>query len=679
MRTGFKRFGGLAALVGLLVTSSAWGAPDAPIPWSETAQRTWAAAYASLNRHDVREFPWANDRGASSQGESCEAVLYYASNSAAAYIQDTELCLRVAAGRGAASAATLVYGGRETAAERQERLYVSDPAPLPPIVSEIASVTQRGFTLPIVDGRNLPGTEYRVTVALAQQDAPRSNPRAGLMLHPGERVISSSVGESKCRTFSDLQPGSTYKFEVVAISPSGAESSPVTWKFGGNPSSVTHIPLQTRTGPAGSWERDRMASAAAVYGVTPRARQWMLSDVYVQGFRNEPGYAGYLGPDFVGVGYTSPGMTHMHEMMHAFWSHWDFPRGCDEANLVSFRFDLIQFLLEFRRYERAGGANPLEDWRTFYDRWVRHSMGYFEDYQRLNGESLWNVFANGNFSELWTGGFWSALLHGAETQIPHLVAGKSALIPPSLRPYFDGFIANNLAGYAIVRADGSRCDNPQIGDNSFTWADEMYCYTSLPDEDRYLWNTAYDIAHIRHSSPAEYTAPDSAPRSRIPEPLRTRLRNADRQRLVDFVNTFGELHETNDGRGALWDKDSGFWGAHTRNFLIRSQFYLDELSSGIGVELSEANLDAVKDVLSELIGGLSCARNEYLSQNPGAHVDDDILRTFIEEPGGTIDTLVSFVNAKSGISALQRTAFLEMIDIYPKEGHFICHDWASRV
>ncbi len=422
-----------------------------------------------------------------------------------------------------------------------------------------------------------------------------------------------------------------------------------------------------------------MASAASVYGVTPQARQWLLSDVYVQGFRNEPGYAGYRGPDFVGIGYTSPGMTHMHEMMHAYWSHWDFPRGCDEANLVSFRFALIQFLLDFRQYERAGGANPLEDWRPFYVRWVRHSLGYFEDYQRLNGESLWNVFANGDFSELWTGGFWNALLHGAETQIPHVAAGKLTLVPPRLRPYFDGFIANDLAGYAILRADESRCDNPQIGDESFTWADEMYCYTSLPDEDRYLWNTAYDLAHIRHSVPSEYVAPDSAPRSKIPETLRTHLRNADRQRLVDFVNTLDELHETNDGRGALWDKDAGFWGAHTRNHLIRSQFYLDELSSGIGVELSDANLAAVKDVLSELNSGLSCARNEYLSQNPGAHVDLDILRAFIEEPGGTMATLRAFVNAKADISALQRTAFLEMIDIYLKEGHFICHDWASRV
>ena len=99
----------------MLVILSAWGAPDAPTPWSETAQRTWAAAYASLNSADVREFPWTDDPASSRQGESCEAVLYYASNLASAYISDTEMCLRIAAKRGAASAVNLVYGSRETA------------------------------------------------------------------------------------------------------------------------------------------------------------------------------------------------------------------------------------------------------------------------------------------------------------------------------------------------------------------------------------------------------------------------------------------------------------------------------------------------------------------------------------------------------------------------------------
>ena len=670
----FKRLAGLAMLAGLLVTLSAWGAPDAPVPWSETAQRTWAAAYASLNRVDVKEFPWASGDEASSQGESCEAVLYYASNSAASYIDDTELCLRVAAGRGVAAAVTLIYGDRETAAERQERLFVSDPSPLPPIVSEITGITQRGFSLPIVDDRNPPGTQYRVTVALAQQNAPPSNPRAGLTLRPGERVVSSSVSASKCRTFSNLQPGATYKFEVAAVSPSGAESSPVTWKFGGNPSSVAYVPLQTRIGPANSWARDRTAAAAAIYGVTSRGRQWMLSDLYIYGYRNEPGYAGYLGPDFVGIGYTTPVITPMHELMHGFWGHWNPPSGCDEVNLVSFRFALIQFFLDFRRYDQAGGVNPLEDWRLFYNRFAGQAQGYFENYQQLNGESLWDVFERGNFNELWTGGFWAALLHGAETQIPHMAAGKSSLVPPSLRLYFDGFIANDLAGHAIVRADGSRCYNPQFGDSSFTWSDEMYCYTSLPDEDSYLWNTAYDIAHLRHSSPRGYIAPGSAPRSKIPEPLRTHLRNADRQRLVDFVNTLDEIHDTNDGRGALWDKDPGFWGAYTRDHLVRSQFYLDELSAGIGVELSAENLDAVKDVLGELNRELSCARKLV---PPGTNPSRENLLAFIQS--GTLANLRAFVNAKADISALQRTAFIEMIDIYPAEGHFICYDWASSV
>ena len=666
----------IGLLAALMVVLPAWGAPDAPTPWSETAQRTWAAAYASLNSADVREFPWAADPGSSRQGESCEAVLYYASNLASAYIADTEMCLQAAATRGAASAVNLVYGNRETASARRERLYVAEPPPPPlaiPIVSEITGITRQGFRLPIVDNLNPSTTTYRVTLALAQsQDQPSPLPELGegLSLGPRERVISSRVSESKCRTFGGLQPGSKYKFEVTAVGPEGAESAPVTWVFGRNPSApITFVSLQERTGPENSWARARIEAVASIYGVTSSARQWMLSDLYVKGFRNEPGYAGYLGPDFVGVGYASPGSTAMHEIMHGFWGHWNFPQRCDEVNLALFRQDFVQFMLDFRRYERAGGANPLENWRLFYNRFEGPSRAYFEE------RGLWAAFEDGNFDEIWTPRFWDVVFHTAETQIPHMVAGKSSLVPPSLRPYFSGFLLNDLAGHAILRADGSRCYNPNINDNSFTWADEMYCYTSLSPEDGYLWNTAYDIAHLRNTAPAEYKAADSAPRSKLPQSLRSALRNTDRQRLVDFVNTLEEMSNTRSG-GALWTKDPGFWGTYTRDHLLRSQFYLDELSSSIGVEISDANLATVKDVLRELNRSLSCARN-LLPQ--GTNPSPDNLRAFIKTGSYLSDLKRDFVTNKAGLTALQRTAFSEMIDIYETEGHFVCYDWASSV
>lgn len=203
----------------------------------------------------------------------------------------------------------------------------------------------------------------------------------------------------------------------------------------------------------------------------------------------------------------------------------------------------------------------------------------------------------------------------------------------------------------------------------------MYCYTSLSPEDGYLWNTAYDIAHLRNTAPAEYKAADSAPRSKLPQSLRSALRNTDRQRLVDFVNTLEEMSNTRSG-GALWTKDPGFWGTYTRDHLLRSQFYLDELSSSIGVEISDANLATVKDVLRELNRSLSCARN-LLPQ--GTNPSPDNLRAFIKTGSYLSDLKRDFVTNKAGLTALQRTAFSEMIDIYETEGHFVCYDWASSV
>ena len=317
----------------------------------------------------------------------------------------------------------------------------------------------------------------------------------------------------------------------------------------------------------------------------------------------------------------------------------------------------------------------MENWRLFYNRFEGPARSYLEASPGMDGESRWDALESGNLwsPDLWPD-IWHVMFHEAETQILHMVAGKSSLIPPSLRPYFSGFLLDDPEGYAILHADGSRCYNPNIDDNSFTWADEMHCYTSLSPEDGYLWDTAYDIAHMRHTAPASYKAADSAPRSKLPQSLRADLRNADRQRLVDFVNTLEEMSNTRSG-GALWIKDPGFWGRHTRDHLLRSQFYLDELSSEIGVELDDANLAAVKDVLRELNRSLPCARR-LLPQ--GTNPSYENLLMFIET-GSYLSDLRDFVTNKAGLTALQRTAFSEMIDIYPTHGHFVCYDWASRV
>ena len=94
------------------------------------------------------------------------------------------------------------------------------------------------------------------------------------------------------------------------------------------------------------------------------------------------------------------------------------------------------------------------------------------------------------------------------------------------------------------------------------------------------------------------------------------------------------------------------------------------------MELTDANLAAVKDVLRELNHSLSCARN-LLPMGTNPTIDN--LRAFIQTGTYMSDLKRDFVTNKAGLTALQRTAFPDMIDIYETPGHFVCYDWASRV
>lgn len=122
-------FGGALAFGGLTLLAS-WGAPSAPAPWeNSTAQEAWARAYARLDQSAAAEFPWET----SAQGDSCEAVLYYRSNSADRYVADTNLCIRFGGG---ARGVKMVYGEREDDSGRRARLYdFSAPAPPTPTAS----------------------------------------------------------------------------------------------------------------------------------------------------------------------------------------------------------------------------------------------------------------------------------------------------------------------------------------------------------------------------------------------------------------------------------------------------------------------------------------------------------------------------------------------------------------
>ncbi len=466
----------------------------------------------------------------------------------------------------------------------------------PPMMAGPMNVEEDGFTLAIVDDLNPPETTYRVTVV------------------GGTEVVHSDWDTAKCRAFSGLRYDTWYEFKVVAKNLDGTETEPVRWMYNEGPDKPEDWRTQGRTGNGEPWVIDRINDLAFLFGLTERARLWMLEDIRVETLRNEPGYAGYIAPDIVSIGRIG----NLNALMHGFMEHWDgFPETCDEMNIFTFKRDVAHFMLKFRKYDASSQSNPWEAWRPFYNKLVFLSNGYSSS----NGKDVWQLLEEGDYDELY------AIYHAADTDIPILVAGKLHLIPPPLQRYFKGFLSES---------------------EDSTWHDELVWYSGLPPGDRHLWDSVFLYNYILWDSP-EYGESEAAPTTSIPEPLRQHLRKADRQRLIDFVNTLQDL-SCNLRCEEVWNADFRFWTMYVEEHLKLSQFYVQELGLDMGIELEQSNWDAVQQVLMMLVSDTFC----------GSKSDADARK---------------FVNAATDITDAQRAAFLQVIKAREVSEWNFCVDW----
>ena len=466
------------------------------------------------------------------------------------------------------------------------------------MTSDQMATHSTGFQQPIIDELNPDHTEYRITLA-----------------HSGGHVVVSDWSTSKCRTFEGLRPSSLYRISVFARNLDGIETRPANQRAEerGRDFFPREIYTWAHSGTDDPWVKERIDDTALIFGLTEDAVEWMNNKIFIRWTRGNPGWAGHLhGRVTIGHSYLA---TLMHETMHAFWQLWDgFPEPCDQMNFYTFRRDVAQFALDFREYELSQSENPLEPWRAYYDLMV----GLLAR-APLDGEDFWEVLKRGEYGKVV--GFY----HLMETELPRYNPGSPSLIPPSLRKYVHGFVADG----------GSR-----------TWDEEFDWYSKLADEDSGLWNTmlTHEIAH--HSSVKLVTGSDYS--TRIPEPLRTNLRKADRQMLVDFITTL------EDQKPWEWRRDSpGFWEFYVTRHIYRLSLYEAELDASVGIELEQANLDAIVDALRLLYelhctpGAIDCG---YYPGHLGART--------AEEVGEAITDM-------EGISDIQRRVLLEMVDLSP--------------
>ena len=459
-------------------------------------------------------------------------------------------------------------------------------ASLPRLVAPI-DVSESGFSLAIVDDENPTETSYQVKLS---------------SLNGGH---STEWSEDKCRTFAGLQPNQTYWIELRVRNQERVETYPVlTWFYESEPLSRDRVVTQASSGNDDQWVRQSMERVVGVYGLTEQAMAWMLADIRVIGVRDRPSLGGYTGE--IEIGYPVGPKILSHELMHGFWSNWiGFDLNCENLNHYTFRRDLARFMLDFRDFQRSGRTNPWENWEPFYD----FLVGITGDNLEPQGKNLWEYLEEMKYRDLWDG-----LFHVADTEFPTIVAGNLALIPPPLQPYFEGFIAERRES---------------------TWADELRWYSRLTPEDRRLWDNFYFYNSVIHYSP-RYSSPDSSTQTEIGESRRQLLMEADRQQLVDFINTLEGI-ACEIGCEQLWGSQYAYWTYELEEHLYRYQIYFDEIGPSTGVELDEENLAALGQALDYIVFDFYCG----MSGSNAAR---------------------QTVDAVQGISNLQKAALNQIID-----------------
>lgn len=486
----------------------------------------------------------------------------------------------------------------------------------PPQGGGTRSVHWTGFEFYIVDERNPDHTEYRVTLTGGATDV-------------------SDWNSDKCVVFDRLPRGSRSHYQITARNLDGIETRPANRRVGEAGQGPEWATTRRSASNDDPWVAARIADLQAIYGLTDAAVEWLTNGVRVErpfeqrGGRAYlgPGYAGFLAGALVGIGHSNPDAL-MHEAMHAFWESWNgWSEPCDQMNFYTFKRDQAQFILDFRDYDRAGARNPWEAWRPYYDEAVASLQADVESGRRdgrvRQSENAWQILADREFYKV------PNFYHRYETVYPYYVPNSLSLVPPPLQKYFEGLLEEggpttwtaHVRWYARLR-EGDRPGNPS---------------------DHRLWNMAFLTRDVLYHSPH---LGGSGSTTRIPEPLRTALRDADRQRLVDFVNTL-EILDWEGNEHYSFDANAGFWQNYVRDHLYSSQIYLDELSPDIGIELEPAVWTAVKDMMERMVSDLFCGRK-------------------------TPTEMHAVISDATGMSALQKTAFSKMVNVYEQRSDFGC-------
>ena len=421
-----------------------------------------------------------------------------------------------------------VVQGETPAGDTETSQYAITTLASEPEVAIFMARKPGSFQVPIVNITDPDYTEYRV-----------------LVFDGGVLRRTTNWSAERCVDIRGMVPGRTYVVQVHARNLDGVvTTTPVN--VAGEPFGSGLLAWTPASLPAnGEWAKREINAAADIYGLTDEARAWMHQHIQVVRMVGEPGWAG-VWANYLGIGHPGP-WTMMHEAMHLFWSYWDgFPESCDQLNLHSFRRDVRTFMVTFRALDNQELANPMEQWRPYYESMTRGLP------DRIDGESTATILENEQFYRLW-----HYLYHVHETNVPAFAAQNLSLIPPRLRRYYVGFLKD----------DGR--------ETSWHWESRRRMH--LQSHDRDLWDTAYGpfslpqlqqwrFPHVAHNFRT----------GRLSEPLRTQIDDARRQKLIDFIETLPAVAGNGYFR-TCHNPDRGFGSRYVREHFGLSLSYLHDI------------------------------------------------------------------------------------------------------
>ena len=352
----------------------------------------------------------------------------------------------------------------------------------------------------------------------------------------GMPVASPGLSSPTVAAPVDATPG------TGTVSPANSPTAVASAPDPGVPAKALPLP-EGQPAEQSQWVKDRVAALKAIYAFTSEGEEWLDAYDLRQMFEQPAWFGSYGYGSWAGAGQAVPRSV-LHELSHSYWGAFTV------AGLSGLSWDPD---------DGSGGISPaLARFHADLDLFLRQPPDRFEPL-RDRFRNLPNL----------TKGTYPDLHHFGEAELMFMTGGNLQLLPPLLRKYFSGYIAEGGAG-----PDGGGGALLSSWDQAVSW------FAGLEPEDK---RVAFELFGIQHFPLDEYEGLPATSLYGLADLQHEAYEQEERQRLVDFAAQFDGILEREfalvDAAGS--DRGFDFWRSYLSDKLDLHRSH-PEVLPGIG-------------------------------------------------------------------------------------------------